>query len=92
VAGYVDHTNSPARVTTSTTTARTATAVPAYSYIRILCSIDSSFRVGDGTVTAATTDIYVVGGLPEVFNTGTGTHVAFILAAGTGTCDVHVLR
>jgi hypothetical protein len=91
VVGYPSISESPARVSTSGTTARTATAVPAYSYVRLLCSQDTFFLMGTVAVNAALTDQRLVGNTPEVFNMGPNTYVAFI-AGGTGTCDVMVLR
>jgi hypothetical protein len=91
VSGYPSISESPARVSTSGTTARTATAVPAYSYVRLLCTQDTFFLMGTVAVNAALTDQRLVGNTPEVFNMGASTYVAFI-AAGTGSCDVMVLR
>lgn len=91
VTGYPSISESPARVSTSGTTARTATAVPTYSYVRLLCSQDTFFLMGTVAVNAALTDQRLVGNTPEVFNMGPSTYIAFI-AAGTGTCDVMVLR
>lgn len=92
VAGYPDHAASPAAVSTSGTTART-TAIATYTYVRIYCTVETSFKFGaSGAVTAATTDPRIAAGVPEMFNTGPNTAIAFILAAGTGSCDVTVMR
>jgi len=91
VTGYISHAESPARVTTSASTARTATAVPAYSYVRLVCSQDTNVHFGDVSINATAADPRLVGNTPEVFNMGPSTYVAFI-AGGAGTCDVTVLR
>lgn len=92
IAGYPDLANSPAAVTTSGTSARTAADIPNYTTIRIYCTIETYFNLGGSTVTATTSNPRVAAGLPEVFSMGPYTRIAFITGGSAGSCDVTVLR
>lgn len=93
VAGYPDHAASPGVVATSTTSARTDADIPQWSTVRILCTADTFVTMGDSAVSASTgSKLWVIGGLPEVFSTGANRRIAFVLASGTGTCSVVILR
>lgn len=90
VVGYPSHAESPAAVAVTGTTAKT-TAIPAYTYVRIYCTAEVSFKFGDqATITATTSDPLISN--VEVFNMGPSTGIAFIAASGTATCHVTVLR
>lgn len=98
--GFPNEAVSPAPVSTSAASARTATDVPRESYVRIVCESHQAptnhvyMKIGDSTVTATINDTPLVIGVPEVFSMGpTARRIAFINdASQTGLCKVTVLQ
>lgn len=73
------------------TAASARTALPAGVAVRLSNAGDVaiSVRFGDSTVTAATTAMDILPGSAEVFRVPTGaTHLAAIVASGTGTLKI----
>lgn len=81
----------PTNVAASTISAA-ATGFTAGAILRIVCSIDTFYRVGSGTPTAVTTDNDLPARVIEYIMLPTGmTAIAFVTASGTGTCKVAII-
>lgn len=75
-------------ISASTTTASGAITMPNATSFRVcnLASATAYVRSGDSSVTATTNDTPIVPSVPESFALNPGdTHLAVILASGTGT-------
>lgn len=81
----------PTNVSVSTTTAA-ATGLTAERAYRIVCSVDTYYRVGSGTPTALTTDNDLPARVIEYVKLPAATTaIAFITASGSGTCKVGLI-
>lgn len=78
-----------AAVSMSGTTARSAALTT--GIVRLTPSADCFVKFGSSSVTAATTDHFLVGGMPYDFEYGTSTNVAVITSGGTGTLYISEL-
>lgn len=84
--GYVK-TGAPSFSVSTSTVSAAATALTAGACYQVGCSTTTYFRTGTGTPTALTTDNPFFG--PAIYRLcipSTDTAVAFVTAAGTGTC------
>lgn len=104
VFGYPDPANSPAPVTTATNAvaARTASDLPQYSLVRILCTQNAYYLMGGSSVTVtSSTGVPIAAWVPEVVRMGNSSasngtaykRISFILDSATsGTCYAILLR
>ncbi len=84
--GYVK-TGAPSFNTTTSTVSAAATGLTAGACYRMACTATVYFRSGTGTPTAVTTDNPLFGpSVEKVCLPATDTAIAFVTAAGTGTC------
>ncbi len=76
-------------VSTSTTSAAATNAFGAQTYqIRVVATVATNIKIGNGSVTATTSDPLVPANVPEYFTVTPGQKIAAILGTGTGSLYV----
>jgi len=98
VFGHAVLADSPADVTTmsNAAAARTASDLPSYALVRLLCTEDAYYKMGDSSVTAAAGDTFLPKKTVVVESMGptsSATRVSFILdSAASGRCQAKLMR
>lgn len=76
-------------VTVSGTSASISNALGAQTYqVRVVSTTACHVLIGDGSITATTSDPYLPAGIPEYFTCSPGQKVAFIQSAAGGSAYV----
>jgi hypothetical protein len=89
--GYIAAGAPAANVSVSTLSAA-ATGLTAGAVYRVACNVPVFYRTGTGTPTALTSDAPLYGpAIDYVGLVGTSTAIAFVTAAGTGSCVVSLI-